>query len=107
MTSMTCWGIFSIGLVFGYLLYYAIRHTKEFNIDLLSSAIGAVGGGVVIGLLGQTNGWIGPYGLGLGTGFLIYLLLSLVLILNGKFKPITDNKLMIVSQTLLGSPRQE
>ena len=30
------------GLVFGYLLYYAVRHTKEFSIEMLSVAIGAV-----------------------------------------------------------------
>jgi hypothetical protein len=100
-------GISSIGFVFGYLLYYAVRHTKEFNIDLLASAIGAVGGGVVIGLLGKTEGWIGPYGLGLLAGFLFYLFLSLILILNGKFQIVSDNKVMILSKTLLGSPRQE
>ena len=43
MSNTTFAGILSIGFVFGYLLYYAVRHTKEFNIDLLSSAIGALG----------------------------------------------------------------
>jgi hypothetical protein len=100
-------GIFGTGFVFGYLLYYAVRHTKEFNIDLLSSAVGAVGGATVIGLVGRIDGWIGPYGLGLASGFLFYLVLSLILIFNGKFKVIADNKVMLVSRTLLGSPRQE
>jgi hypothetical protein len=44
-----------MGFIFGYLLYCAVRHTKEFNIGLLSSAFGAAGGGVVIALFGQAN----------------------------------------------------
>ena len=100
-------GIFSIGFVFGYLLYYAVRHTKEFNIDLLAAAFGAVGGGTVVALFGKTEAWIGPYGLGLGVGFLFYLVLSLILIFNEKFQIVADNKVMLLSKTLLGSPRQE
>ena len=42
MTGLVFWGIFGIGFVFGYLLYYAVRHTKEFSIEMLSVAIGAV-----------------------------------------------------------------
>jgi hypothetical protein len=107
MNATTFWGIFLIGFVFGYLLYYAVRHTKEFNIDLLGSAIGTIGGGVVIGWLGKTEGWIGPYGLGIGAGFLFYLILALFLIRLGKFDAAADNKVMLVSRTLLGIPRQE
>lgn len=95
-----------MGFVFGYLLYYAVRHTSEFNIDLLSSAIGAVGGGVVIALFGETKGWIGPYGIGLACGFLVYFVLCLILIFSGKFQVVAGNKVMIFSQTVLGSPRQ-
>jgi hypothetical protein len=107
MDSMKFWGIFSIGFVFGYLLYYAVRHTKEFNIDLLASAIGAVGGGTVIGILGKTDNWIGPYGIGLAAGFMFYLLLSLVLICSGKFQGVADNRVLLLSQTLIGSPKQD
>lgn len=113
MSAMTCWGIFCMGFVFGYLLYYAVRHTKEFNIDLLSSTIGAVGGGVVISLFGKTEGWIGPYGVGIGSGFVFYLVLSLILIGIGKFQEVAGKgvlltgKVLTLSQTLLGTPRQE
>jgi len=107
MISVTFWGIFSLGFVFGYLLYYSVRHTKEFNIDLLSSAIGAVGGGIVVDLLGKGEAWIGPYGIGLGSGFFFYLILSLILILSGKFPKIDDSKVMLLSKTLLGTPRKE
>jgi O-antigen/teichoic acid export membrane protein len=102
----TATGIFFMGFVFGYLLYYAVRHSKEFNIDLLSSAIGAVGGGAVIGLFEKNEHWIGPYGIGIGCGFLFYLILALILIGTGDFKPIADNKVMLVAKTLLGTPRQ-
>jgi hypothetical protein len=107
MSAMTCWGIFCMGFVFGYLLYYAVRHTKEFNIDLLSSAIGAVGGGVVIALFGKTEGWIGPYGLGIGAGFIFYLVLSLILIFTGNFQQVAGNNVLLLSKTVLGTPRQE
>jgi hypothetical protein len=107
VASQTFLGIFALGFVFGYLLYYAVRHTKDFNIDLFSSAIGTIGGGVVVGTLGQTLGWIGPYGLGIGTGFLFYLILSLFLISIGKFDQVDNNKVMLVSKTLIGTPKQE
>ncbi len=37
-----------IGFVFGYLLYYAVKHTDKFDITLLSTAIGAIGSQAVI-----------------------------------------------------------
>ena len=101
MDHMLFAGIFFIGFVFGYLLYYAVRHTANFNIELLSSAIGAVGGGVVIGWLGHTPGWIGPYGIGLGAGFLSYLVLSLILIGFGRFQQVASKNVLLV-RTLLG-----
>lgn len=107
MTPSMFWGILSMGFVFGYLLYYSVRHTKEFSIELLSSAIGAVGGGAVIGSFGQYAGWIGPYGIGLLAGFIFYLVLALVLILIGKFAGVAGAGVMLVSKTLIGSPRQE
>lgn len=108
MHVTTSWGIFSMGFVFGYLLYYTVKHTKEFSIELLSSAIGAVGGGAVVALFGKTEGWIGPYGFGLLCGFLFYLVLALILYLAGKGGgiPLMQNVLYL-SKTLLGSPRQD
>ncbi|MEE4310268.1 MAG: hypothetical protein V2J62_00235 [candidate division KSB1 bacterium] len=103
MTASVFWGIFAIGFVFGYLLYYAVRHTKEFSIDLLSIAIGAVGGAAVIGLLGKVDGWIGPYGIGLGAGFLFYLIISLVLIATGWYDKVAGVK--VLSRAILGEPK--
>jgi hypothetical protein len=108
MSSTTFWGIFCIGFVFGYLLYYAVKHTAKFNIELLSSAVGAIGGGALVGYAQQTSGWIGPYGIGIGGGFLFYLILSLILIGSGKLKDAAGGgPLMLLSETLLGSPKQE
>jgi len=104
MHATTFWGIFFIGFVFGYLLYYSVRHTKEFSIELLSVAIGAVGGATVIGLLGNVEGWLGPYGIGLGAGFLFYLILSLIFLATGWFNKVDEVK--ILSHTLLGSPKE-
>ena len=103
------WGIFALGFVFGYLLYYAVRHTERFNIELLSSAIGAIGGGALVNYSKDVPGWIGPYGLGIGVGFLFYLVLALVLAGFGS-KRVRDavggGPVMFLSQTLLGSPKQ-
>lgn len=107
MSALIFSGIFAIGFVFGYLLYYAVRHTKDFNVDLLSSAVGAIGGAAVIGWLGQTPGWIGPYGLGIAAGFLFYLLLVLLMIGLDKFDTLAKSKVMLVSKALVGMPRQE
>jgi hypothetical protein len=111
MTTGVWLGIFSIGFVFGYLLFYSVRHTKEFNVDLLSSAIGAVGGGAVIKFVGGADGWLGPYGIGIGSGFILYGILCLVLIGPGAptfAKETTgQERLKSVTQSLLGKPRAE
>ena len=111
MSITTFWGIFFFGFVFGYLLYYAVRHTKSFNIHLLSSAAGAIGGGALVGHFEKTEGWIGPYGLGIGTGFVFYLILALILIVKRRFDATGRAPLMsarvTLDQTLLGSPKDD
>jgi hypothetical protein len=108
--NMTAWGIFSLGFVFGYLLYYAVRHTEKFNIELLSSAIAAIGGGALIEHAQKEVGWLGPYGLGIGAGFLFYLLLSLILIVFFKGTDQTGAggpPLTLLRRTLLGVPKHD
>jgi hypothetical protein len=90
-------------VVFGYLLYYAVRHTKEFSIEMLSVAIGAVSSATIIGFLGNYQDWIAPYGLGLLTGFIFYLVLSIILIATGLFEKL--DKVGMLSKALLGAPR--
>lgn len=94
-------GIAGIGFVFGYLLYYAVRHTEKFDITLLSAAIGAVGSQTVIAWLGKVTGWIGPYGIGLFLGFLFYLILSLIFISKKQYDDLT--RVRLLSKTLLGT----
>ncbi|MFQ5823228.1 MAG: hypothetical protein ACE5JB_04155 [bacterium] len=104
MSNSVFWGIFAVGFVFGYLLYYAVRHTKEFSIEMLSVAIGAVGSATVIGFLGKHEDWIAPYGLGLLAGFMFYFLLSIIFIATGLFDKFSN--VGILSKTLLGAPRE-
>ncbi len=104
MSNTVFWGIFSVGFVFGYLLYYAVRHTKEFSVDMLGVAIGAVGGATVIGLIGNHQDWIAPYGIGLLAGFIFYFLLSVIFIATGIFDKFAN--VGILSKTLLGAPRE-
>ena len=107
MSLATFLGIFSIGFVFGYLLYYAVKHTEKFNIELLSSAIGTISGGALIGYFKEAPGWIGPYGLGIGAGFLFYLILSLILILSGRPDVAGGGPVLLLRRTLLGTPKEE
>jgi hypothetical protein len=99
------WGIGCIGFVFGYLLYYAVRHTEKFDITLLSAAIGAVGSQAVITWLKPTENWIGPYGIGLFAGFISYLFLTLILVQSGQFDALSRIRLLVVS--LLGTRPQD
>ncbi len=104
MSNSVFWGIFSIGFVFGYLLYYAVRHTKEFSIEMLGVAISAVGSATVIGLLGNYADWIAPYGIGLLSGFIFYFLLSIIFIATGIFEKFAN--VGILSKSLLGVPKE-
>ena len=103
MSGTVFWGIWGIGFVFGYLLYYAVRHTDAFSIDMLSTAVGAVGGATVIGLVGNYQDWIAPYGLGLLAGFIFYFVLSLIFIATGLFGKSAN--VALLSKTLIGAPR--
>jgi len=103
MSSAIFWGIFSFGFVFGYLLYYAATHTEKFNVDLLSSAIAAVGGGALVQYAQHEPGWIGPYGLGIGAGFVFYLILALIL---SRGPQTASGGLPLLRKTLLGAPNE-
>ncbi len=106
MSALVGWGIGSMGFVFGYMLAYSVKHTKEFSIDSLSGATGAVGGGAVIELFGRTGDWLGPYGVGLGVGFAAYMALYLLLLLAFKVEDVKTGRALLVSRGLLGKPRE-
>jgi hypothetical protein len=106
MTGDVWFGIFGIGFVFGYLLFYAVKHTPQFSIDLLGGALGAVGGATVLGWLDVTPGWIGPYGTGIFVGFVTYLIMSVIILGPGPGNFDTAPKRKRFAQTLLGAPQQ-
>jgi hypothetical protein len=62
-----------------------------------------VGSATVIGLVGNYQDWIGPYGLGLLAGFIFYFVLSLILIATGLFSKFAN--VGVLSKTLIGAPR--
>ncbi len=95
-------GIGGIGFVFGYLLYYAVRHTEKFDVTLLSAAFGAVGSEAVIAWLSPgVEHWLGAYGIGLFAGFMFYLGLTLYLLGKGKFEKPASIGLLF--KTLIGT----
>lgn len=113
MSNTTFAGILFVGFIFGYLLFYAVRNTKEFNITFLATAFGAVGGGPVIAFFGEIKNWVGPYGIGVGVGFFGYAILSLILTGLGKPKVVGERieleKAWVerLSMLLLGFPRKQ
>jgi hypothetical protein len=80
--NVTFWGIVGIGFIIGWLVYYAVRRTQNFQISTVTAVIGVIAGGAVSKFLGNTPDWLGPYGIGLAAGFVSYLVLSLALILG-------------------------
>lgn len=59
-----------IGFVFGYLLYYTFKQSEKIDAQFLTTAIGAVVSQSVLSVVGKTQDWVGPYGIGLFLGFL-------------------------------------
>ena len=100
--SVSDFGIGGIGFVFGYLLYYAVRYTKDFNVNLLATTFSAVLGEAILGWILKTVDVVAAYGAGLALGFLFYLALACILVLAGGPNPPSGT--LFLSKTLLGSP---
>lgn len=93
------WGIFCIGLVFGWLLYYAVRHTENFSVATLSPTLGVVGSAATIGWIQHgATAWIGPYGVGVGIGFFGYFLITVCLVFLGKLDAVDQAKLLLAQE---------
>lgn len=75
-------GAFGFGLVIGWFLYFVNRYrTGEVGLGDLATVVGAIGGAVVTTLFGAEKAELfGAYGLGLATGFFLYLLLLVCLV---------------------------
>ena len=100
--SVSDFGIGGIGFVFGYVLYYAVRQTKDFNVGLLATIFSAVLGEATLGWTFKALDAVAAYGAGLAFGFLFYLALTCVLVLAGGPNPPLST--LFLSKTLLGSP---
>ena len=66
-------GVLLFGVVIGYITYRTlIRTTANTAITDLATVVGAVGGGVVAGLIEPGTELFGYYGIGLAAGFVLY-----------------------------------
>ncbi len=73
------WGTFCIGLVIGWFTYFSIRgfDRKKFSGREMAAVISALAGFWVAGDIRAAL--LGPYGVGLASGFFGYLIICLVL----------------------------
>jgi hypothetical protein len=80
------WGAFGYGLVIGWFLYFVNRYRKDdVTFGDLTTVIGAVGGGAVTALFGETSPQLfGAYGIGLASGFFGYFLVLIILVAGSK-----------------------
>jgi hypothetical protein len=100
--SVSDFGIGGIGFVFGYVLYYAVRQTKDFNVGLLATTFSAILGEATLGWTFKNLDAVAAYGAGLALGFVFYLGLACILVLAGGPNPPPTT--LFLSKTLLGSP---
>jgi len=81
------WGAFGIGFVLGWCTQFTNRHRDKTSVQLgdLAVLLGVIGGAAVTSLFGEASGVLfANYGIGLLTGFLSYLVVLVVLVLNSK-----------------------
>lgn len=81
LPEVEMWGVFFLGIVIGWNLYFINRYRKREAIVVgdLTTVISAIGGLAVLTLL-KNNSWlIGSYGAGVGVGFFLYLLFLIYL----------------------------
>lgn len=71
-------GAVCFGVVIGWITYRTLRRVDTTSISDLASVLGAVGGGVVLGIF-EAGDSFGYYAIGLAAGFFGYLLVSLKL----------------------------
>jgi hypothetical protein len=80
--SLSQWGAFGFGMVLGWFLYFVNRYRRgDVGLGDLTTVIGAVGGAAITALFGVGGtGLFGGYGLGLATGFFLYFLQLVALV---------------------------
>jgi hypothetical protein len=85
MDGLQNWGAAGFGAVIGWYLYFINRYRKgDVQIGDLTTVIGAIGGGAVLGIFGQKPEMFGAYGIGLAVGFFGYFLVLVFLVGHSK-----------------------
>jgi hypothetical protein len=74
-------GAGGFGLLIGWYIYYVNRYRRDdVQIGDLTTLIGIVGGGAVLGLFPPRSDLFGAYGIGLALGFFGYFLMLVILV---------------------------
>jgi len=78
-------GAGGFGLLIGWYVYYVNRYRRDdVQIGDLTTLIGIVGGGAVLGLFPARSDMFGAYGIGLALGFFGYFLMLVILVAKSK-----------------------
>jgi hypothetical protein len=82
ITSWDLWGALSIGFVIGWTLAFVNRYVakSDIKIEYLIGVIGAILGTVVIAFFSNNYGLLGPYGVGVAIGLIVYFILVKVFV---------------------------
>lgn len=78
--SLNIWGSFCFGIVMGWVTYRTLRRTQTNGINDIATVAGTLGGAAITNLWSPETGAFGSYCIGLLTGFVGYLITSLVLL---------------------------
>jgi hypothetical protein len=75
---MSEWGAFCFGAVIGWVTYYTMRYSQTHALSDISVVIGAVGGAGILVLFDAKSKMFLEYGVGLATGFFVYVLILII-----------------------------
>jgi hypothetical protein len=72
------WGAFCFGAVVGWVAYYTMRYSQSHALSDIAVVMGAVGGAAVLALFPAQTPLFGAYGVGLASGFFIYVVILVI-----------------------------
>jgi hypothetical protein len=76
--KMMSTGAFLFGAVIGWVTYFTMRYSSKHAMTDIATVIGAIGGAAVLALFPAQSDLFAAYGIGLGAGFFIYVLILIV-----------------------------
>jgi hypothetical protein len=71
-------GALLFGAVIGWVTYFTMRYSRRHAVSDIATIIGAIGGAAVLALFPAQSNLFGFYGVGLGIGFFVYVLILLI-----------------------------